>query len=466
MKSIEQNRTIESVLDIQTGLEIMARDFFNKDINEIFNIRYDLETGIREKTPKYICFYCKQPIKIRGQRDSKTIFHFAHLRDSDDCPIKTDNKYTKDEILRIKYNGAKESNLHFYLKNQISKFLKLNKDIQNVEVEKVYKDKAIPKNWKKPDVSCIYNGFEFVLELQLSTTFLSVINARQEFYKNNQSFILWIFSAFIESEDSRKFTQSDIFFNNNHNGFEFNNDCIEMSEKENDLVLKCYFNKPIFKDNKLDYKLETKFVRLKELKFNKGNFEVYYYDYNSEYNFYNKLFEFNLFKEIFYGNEGSIVEMFLKGYQITTTEKDKLKSLYDKEIKNIQLVGNRNWKFNIVWVMILMKFKNTKQIIRIQERFNRDLAPVIFAILSLKLDKIIGYEFKNQIQVAHRILDGRKAYTEIYLKALKLYKPNFLETDDKTGKLRILINKYYIEKPLQNHENNDILNIMFPEILL
>jgi len=189
-----KNRTISSILDLKTGKEIKAEEFFKKELDEIFQIRYDFESAIREQNSRFVCYYCKQPVKIRGQREAKVIMHFAHLRDSDDCPIKTGNKYSKEEIQRIKYNGAKESELHFTLKTELANFLRKNqhnsKGIEKVNVEKVIKDLAIPKVWKKPDVSSIYKGEPVVFELQLSTTFLSVINSRQEFYKANKTFIL------------------------------------------------------------------------------------------------------------------------------------------------------------------------------------------------------------------------------------------------------------------------------------
>ena len=96
-------RTIESVLDTKTGKEVIASDFFKKQIDEIFILRYDFEKSIRENKPRYVCYFCRQAIKIRGKKDSKKILHFAHLRDSDDCSIKTNSKYSKDELLKIKF---------------------------------------------------------------------------------------------------------------------------------------------------------------------------------------------------------------------------------------------------------------------------------------------------------------------------------------------------------------------------
>ena len=81
--NLKNKRTVESVLDLKTGKEIFASDFFQKSIDEVFKLRYEFETEIRENRTRYVCYFCRQTIKIRGQADSKKILHFAHLKDID-----------------------------------------------------------------------------------------------------------------------------------------------------------------------------------------------------------------------------------------------------------------------------------------------------------------------------------------------------------------------------------------------
>jgi len=124
-----KKRTIESILDMKKGIIIDSEEFFSKSEDVIFKFRTQIEIDIQNKVKRFICLYCKQNVKIRGGRSKKTILHFAHLKDSNDCPIKTDNKYSKEQIERIKYNGAKESELHITLKNKIAYHLNLNPNI-------------------------------------------------------------------------------------------------------------------------------------------------------------------------------------------------------------------------------------------------------------------------------------------------------------------------------------------------
>lgn len=112
-------RTITEILDIENGEVIESADFFKLPENEIFLTRRRLERAIQKKDePKLVCIYCKQLITIVGKPSGqgKKMKYFKHLKDSNECVYKTNGKLTKSEVLRIKYNGAKESVLHINLK--------------------------------------------------------------------------------------------------------------------------------------------------------------------------------------------------------------------------------------------------------------------------------------------------------------------------------------------------------------
>ena len=401
--------------------------------------------------------------------------HFAHLRDSDDCPIKTGNKFTKEEILRVKYNGAKESNLHFELKNYLANFLLENqnakKGIENVKIEKVFKHKAIPKNWKKPDVSSIFNDKQVVFELQLSTTFLSVINSRQEFYKENRTFIIWVFSSFETNEEKRKFTQSDIFFNNNYNGFEFNKEAIELSKKEQNLILKCYYKRPYIDDNIIKEEWGEKYVNINELTFDKSNYTIYYFNYTKEKELVENelkkiliISESELIQKIKGTNTFEINNLMLSGYLISDEEKQYILELYNDEIVPREVIDQYGWRFNIILVTVFLKIKKFELIKRIIS--NDHLKRMIFDILSLKLDKIIGYAVTKQIQIVNTVFQSRLEYYDLYLSAINLYQPNLFYQQDKNRKFQNKMIEIQKNKPIQNTENNDIFKIMFPELMI
>ncbi len=285
-------RTINEVLDLSTGEEIRAEEFFLRPIDEIFKQRDRQQSAFNGyQDPELVCYYCKQVVAIRGGKPGKnvtrktTTLHFAHFKDSDECHIKTKNKLSHEQIQRIKYNGAKEGSLHIRLKDEIAFRLRQNekagKGVTNVMVEQVIKSEAISKEWKKPDINALFQGKRLVVELQLSTTFLSEINKRQHFYQTEGLYILWVFHRFDLIDEIRRFTDNDVIYTNHQNAFVFDKESLEMSKAANDLVLKCFYNTYFREGLDLRNVWESTFVTLADLKFD-DNFKLYYHDSDSE----------------------------------------------------------------------------------------------------------------------------------------------------------------------------------------
>ncbi len=476
-------RTIESILDLKTGKEIKAEEFFAQPINVIFKYRAIMEEHIQKNQKRYVCYYCKQNIKIKGKiENSKKILHFAHLKDSDECPIKTDTKLTKKEIEQIKYNGVKESELHIYLKNKIASCLLNNQktkgEVSEIRIEEVKKGKVTPKKWKKPDVSAKFKDRDIVFELQLSTTFLSTIVERQEFYRENQTYILWIFNHFEEDEERRKFTQSDVFYSNNRNGFEFDKKAQELSEKQNDLILNCHYEKPVITENiygfwEIEYIWKQEYVSLSQLTFDE-NYKVYYYNVEAEEKNLQEKIEIlnspflNLIKaKDFQG----LLELF-KRKNISEKEYKYLKKLYKENIEPTKHIIEKNSEeFMVIWAIILRKIKKENLIEEIAK--DEALRKVITHLLSLKTGKIIGYSFKKQVQIAHLSLQYYPEYKNYYLRGIKKWTAKLINKG--VGEWRII--NYEKEKKLQDKvkkiENKNIkpkkskiIELIFPELKL
>lgn len=281
-------RTIKTVLNLDTGDVISANVFFNQNENIIWNHREKCQEAIRGNRPPFlVCEICGQLVQISGGKGIYgKITYFKHLKDSDYCPVKTDTKKSRLEILRGKFNGQKEGLLHIETKNLIYQFLEINrkenKGILSVDVEKINRDKKNFLEWKKPDVSSIFYDKNVVFEIQLSTTFLDVICERQHFYKENETFILWVFKHFEEEADKQRFTQKDVFYSNNRNAFILDEEAIRLSNLNNDLFLLCQYQMPQAKGEAIGYIWKNKYVSLKDLTFDKNSYKVYYYDVNAE----------------------------------------------------------------------------------------------------------------------------------------------------------------------------------------
>jgi predicted RNA-binding protein with RPS1 domain len=288
----ETKRTIEEVLDVETGDVIKSEDFFKKPESELISYRRRLQEAIAGYAPpKFVCAYCQQLLKLSGKATRRgEVSFFAHLHDSDDCEIKTNGELTKEEIEIRKYSNIRESKRHIDLKNEIANALKgeasQSLGVQDVEIEKRITSNVPYLYWRQPDISAKFNDKHLIFELQLSTTFLSTIVDRDIFYRLNNTFILWIFNFSDNQErvNLENLMCKDIYYANKRNAFEFDAVAQRMSKEEGQLVLLCTWFEPcvkneVFNPNKSVRK--KKYVRLSDLSFDAETYKPYYIDADS-----------------------------------------------------------------------------------------------------------------------------------------------------------------------------------------
>ena len=285
----ETKRTIDTVIDIEIDKEIYAKSFFAQPEGVIFKMRTELEKAIYLHRPKYVCKYCGQMVKISGRKTERGMARFfSHLRDSDDCDYKTTTGRTRREINREKFARCNEGERHKFLKAEIAKYLEKTEGVTDVRTENTVKGNHPILRWRRPDVIANYRGQEVVFELQLSTTFVSVIAERDMFYRLNKKHIIWVsnFDEQGEHVDLTNMMVKDIYYNNRLNIFIFDIDAQRESEKNGELMLKCNWLKP---DGDWEYpngntsdKLGGKFVRVSELTFD-STYKPYYVDAEQAY---------------------------------------------------------------------------------------------------------------------------------------------------------------------------------------
>jgi len=238
--------SIPEVYDVKEEKTINSRDFFSQNENELILWRRNLQEEYLMGHARFICPECKQPVKISGHKLARgRVCYFAHFKDSDDCQYKTGTHRTKEEIERLKYSLVQESDRHKRLKSAIASALKGEQSksmgVENVECEKRINSDIPYLNWRRPDIYAEYKGRKYVFELQLSTTFVSVVVDRDIFYRLNDYSIIWIFNF----EDNTEYVNlhnlmcKDIYYANKRNVFIFDADAEERSKEKGELVLKC-----------------------------------------------------------------------------------------------------------------------------------------------------------------------------------------------------------------------------------
>lgn len=293
---IPEQLKIEKVIDIEDGdgTEIDAREFFAQSEDTILHMRRKLQDAIIFDRPKYVCKYCGQMVKISGRNTERgRASFFSHLYDSDACDLKTTTGLSQAFINARKYGKYGESQQHIKLKKNIEDALRdtnsIKKGITDVQKEKTVFGSHPLFKWRRPDIFFKYNDKEIVLEIQLSTTFASVIAEREMFYRMNDIFIIWVFNFDKNQEhvDLRNLMMKDIYYENHRNVFILDEEAIEEGLKRKELVLKCDWLEPDGRWHHSGYEnygCKGEFVTLSDLKYNIANYKPYYHDISTEQN--------------------------------------------------------------------------------------------------------------------------------------------------------------------------------------
>ena len=359
MNDFESKRTIEEALDLETGEIIESTEFFT--LNESTLIHYrrlqqEAINGIRK--PKFICPYCYQILKISGKSTRRgVVSFFAHLYDSDDCEIKTNGEYSKEEIEARKYAGIKESKRHIDLKNEIFHALTTEESerigIKNVAIEQRFESENPLLNWRKPDVYSEFQGKKLVFELQLSTTFLSVVVSRDIFYRLNETFIIWVFNFSLNKEyiNLGNLMCKDIYYSNKRNAFIFDEEARRRTKSEGELILLCIWFEPVVRNGipvKDEVSPKQQYIKLTDLKFDEVVFKPYFIDADSLFfNYFPEQFTDRINRE----NESrtwleNIEEEALSKFEKERQEKEDKERLLKENLKRIS-DGIKNGEFKL-----------------------------------------------------------------------------------------------------------------------
>ncbi|MDU9048849.1 MAG: DUF6035 family protein [Candidatus Electrothrix sp. Rat3] len=271
--------TLENVYDVESKKYINSDKFFSKTEEDIFKVRAELERAYQNKKLMYVCPICFQPVAIKGKPSGKVRIHFAHIKNEENCPLKSDKGRSKSEIEAAKYRGFQESALHKELKFQIAYLLKYIENISEIQVEKSIKNGE--KEWKKPDVQAVYKKQQnIVFELQLSTTFLSEIIKREDFYHNANIFTIWFFHHF--DKEGMRFSEKDILYASKNHAFIIDQTTIQKSREAKDFLIDCYYQAVCIKNNAIETSWQHTLISFDDLQFDFELMKLYYYDYEKE----------------------------------------------------------------------------------------------------------------------------------------------------------------------------------------
>lgn len=426
-KKYKVKRTIKKVQNVEKGTFIDTINFFKKEEREIILLRGEIETNY-QKTSKhtlgkalYLCGTCFKPVKIRSIYNNRTLF-FKHFLDAPKCPFYEGKSLSKEETLKRMYRGNRESVKHSEMKHNVERWVSQTKGVSKSDVEKRLYATFNPKKWRVPDVYAIYMGKKLVFEVQLSTTFVSIIVERNSHYEKDSTHIIWIFDKFNPEKDMQKMTQKDTYYEANSNVFVFNDIAKKESEKRGELILLCYYIVPELEEGKIVEHTERKLISLSDLTFSDTKNLPYYFDFTGTRS--------RLIAQT-HQNPECFITKYIDGQR--TGYEDEL----DEEI----------------WT-------------KLKSFSNKESLKIIIEALWTTKKGIAKYDGPhNFVWFSNIMLNQRKQFGTIFIKALETY--NILKEVkalDKTGSFTKSLRRHYTKKPEQKLEYDCILKIVFPEL--
>lgn len=273
---------LNEILNLDNGEHLDVDTFLRRDLVVVIQDRNELAGRYARdpSQPWLVCRICGGAVMLVLTQQRR--FHFRHHPDEEGtrgCPISTKGAFSTDQINRMKYNAAKESAAHLRLKGIIRDSLHADAACSEPEVEKVWRGMPIADRatWRKPDVQVYREQQRFAFEVQLSTTFLTEIVGRREFYRVNGGAIVWVFEGFNPQEN--RTAEQDIFYLNNLNVFVVNERTLERSREAKRMALTCWYAVPHLKGRMIFNEWHEEEVFLDQLTVDTEQQLVYFYDY-------------------------------------------------------------------------------------------------------------------------------------------------------------------------------------------
>jgi len=294
---------LTEILDMETGLNIDPRVFLRRELSLVMKDRAELMARYARDpdAPWLVCQLCSAPVILVRTKDR--YFHFRHHLNEEaekKCSISTRGELSADQIKCIKYNAAKESAAHLRLKAIIRDSLMADEKCTEPLVETVWKGLRLAERaqWRKPDVQVEHAGQRLAFEVQLSTTFLSEIVGRREFYRRNNGGMVWVFHSF--DPTTTRTAEEDIFYLNNHNVFLVNEATLERSRQAKRMALDCWYPTPELRGNTIFNRWTMAHVFLDELTIDPREQKVFFYDYDAQRAEIERSLDKSLVRQAFY----------------------------------------------------------------------------------------------------------------------------------------------------------------------
>jgi competence CoiA-like predicted nuclease len=435
-----ENPEIPEVLDMNGGETIGAAETIGDDYAKAIQLRMELRASIAREQPKFLCPICHVPVYLVSRKEGRRFF-FRHQIEDGRCSARTRGELSEKEIDARRYNGAKESRDHLRMKEIIAESIACDPRFSPPKTEETWKGSL--GEWRRPDVQAKFGDLRMAFEIQLSTTYIRVIAERREFYLREGGLLVWLFKRFDESDN--RLTQDDVFYNNNRNVFLASEETLAASKAAGKLCLECRWTEPVSEGGSIVLHWQRKIVSIDELTVEAERQRIYFYDFD----------------------------------EAVTRLSAEPKSARDETLRR---------RFEAFWLDRAERGRsNGRDELRLWNGLRKAFDEVglklttypggegsetlLNALYSAKHGRIVGWNFKKFIEIAHRLAGGHKPYLWAFRLALSAYdRRSLIRSEDQSGLWQKKVDQY---KPLMEQGSSEyqpdrrfdgLVAFLFPEI--
>ncbi|SDS59942.1 DUF6035 family protein [Pseudomonas oryzae] len=396
---------LTDILDLDRGETVDPQAFLSRELALVIRDRNELagRYARNAEVPWLVCRICGAAVML--VRTQQRCFYFRHHPDEEgkrDCPISTRGVFSANQINCMKYNAAKESLAHLRLKGIIRDSLIADDQCSEPLVERVWRGMPLAERatWRKPDVQVAHAGQRLAFEVQLSTTFLTEIVGRREFYRENGGAIIWVFQSFDPTQT--RTSEEDIYYLNNRNVFIVNEASLERSREARRMALDCWHAIPHLRGRTVIDEWVRKEVFLDQLTVKTDHQLVYFYDYEARRTELEESLDLNILRKAFY-------DFWLEHGATDTLEAD------------------------VAWQELRSRMSIAVPGAHLPTSFNSGrFHGAVSIVLSARYGRPVGYRLQSLINVTNTAFDYYKAYLLPFGWTLKSFKQDDLLAEQDT----------------------------------
>lgn len=238
--------------------------------NEVSLLRSRIRRERRSGANRYVCDLCREPIYVTNAHGTP---HFAHYSDSGPyCFWRTLKPSTLEQISATRFRGKQVGELHVRLILALEELCKRHCNCKNTSTpDETYFGKG-HSGHRFPDLQTTFIENKIAFELQISSTYLPVISDREDFYRENNVYLIWLTHNF-ELNASRQ-TEKDIVAVRSRQILEVNDRTIVESFSTGEIYFLLHWQQPNLVNNELSWSWCNRQIKISDLIFDTYLFEA------------------------------------------------------------------------------------------------------------------------------------------------------------------------------------------------